>query len=100
MITTVRFSKLARQDIEAAADWYDGIRPGLGDEFLLSLDAAVELIRRHPLIGSPQPWDTRRKLLRRFPYSLFYRVAADRIDVLGVLPQLIGPAEAQLRLER
>lgn len=88
---TVRFSKLARQDVESAADWYDDIRPGLGDEFLLSLDAVLQLIRRRPAIGSPQRWNTRRKLMRRFPYAIFYRVHADRIDILGAIPQMIEP---------
>lgn len=98
MTRPVRFSKLARQDIDAAVDWFDAGREGLGDSFLLQLDAAVQRVRRHPEIGSPQAGDTRRTLARRFPYSLFYRVRGYCLEVVGVLPQVIDSIVIDERL--
>ena len=36
----------AEQDILEAYVWYEGRRPGLGEEFLTSVDAGIESIRR------------------------------------------------------
>ena len=38
----------AEQDITEAYAWYEGRRIGLGEEFLSSIDATIEAIRRTP----------------------------------------------------
>ena len=38
----------AEQDIAEAYAWYEGRRVGLGEEFLSSVDACIETIRRTP----------------------------------------------------
>ena len=40
----------AELDIAEAYDWYEGRRMGLGEDFLSSLDACTERIRRRPLL--------------------------------------------------
>lgn len=47
------------------------------------LDRSIGLIVENPLIGSVSPSDTRRVLLRRFPYSVVYRVLEDRLLVVA-----------------
>ncbi|MGA2714009.1 MAG: hypothetical protein ABSG41_12955 [Bryobacteraceae bacterium] len=38
----------AELDITEAYSWYEGRRSGLGEEFLSSVDACLESIRRRP----------------------------------------------------
>ena len=73
----------AAADIENATQWYERQRPGMGDEFLRAVDAALNRIRRHP-IGCPKIHrDARRALLLKFPYAIFYRVYPDRVLVIS-----------------
>ena len=62
----------AQLDIEAAYGWYEDRRVGLGEEFLNSVDACIEGIRRSPELHAPIHRAYRRGLLRRFPYAVYY----------------------------
>jgi hypothetical protein len=39
----------ADADVRAARAWYDGVRPALGEQFALAVDAAVKAIVETPL---------------------------------------------------
>lgn len=75
----------AAADIEEAALWYQSQRPGLGSEFLEELrhvEAAIaESPKRYPVVRR----DTRRAMLRRFPYALYFRLYADRVLVVACM---------------
>ena len=60
-----------------AYSWYETQRPGLGEGFLGSVEAAFGLISRTPSIGSVVHDSYRRVLVRRFPYAVFYELAGD-----------------------
>lgn len=87
----------AQADIREAALWYESRRPGLGSEFTLRFDALVERIAQNPLqfpeIGS----GVRRALLQRFPYAIYFLVAADPV-VIAVLHQRRHPDTWKQRL--
>lgn len=87
----------AQADIREAALWYENRRPGLGSEFTLWFDALLERIAQTPLqfpeIGS----GIRRALLRRFPYAIYFVVAASPV-VIAVLHQHRHPAMWKQRL--
>jgi hypothetical protein len=74
-----------------AADEYDVARPGLGDDFLSAIDGAVTLI-----LAAPDRWpraDNRhhRFVLRRFPFSFFYRFNDTEIVVVALAHQKRRP---------
>ena len=75
----------AAADVEGAYRWYEEQGAGLGGEFLVAVEAGLELIAAHPLAAPVVHRDTRRLLLRRFPYGVFYRQVADEIVVVGCL---------------
>ena len=75
----------AERDLEAARDWYDQRRPGLGDEFLDAVAAGMRVLVEDPLRERLFYRDFRRVLLGRFPYKIFYQVIGDRIVVFRVL---------------
>ncbi len=64
----------AARDIESAYVWYEGEREGLGEEFLIEVRATIDAVLRaaesYPVLHR----QTRRALVRRFPYGLFYRI--------------------------
>jgi len=59
----------AEQDIAEAYAWYEARRVGLGEDFLTSVDACLQAIRRTPEACAAVHESYRRGLLRRFPYS-------------------------------
>ena len=69
----------AAAEIEAAFGWYEDQRDGLGEERLSKLQAVVRVIVETPTRYSVVHRDTRRVLLRRFPYSILYRIASEVI---------------------
>ena len=84
-------------DVEAAFDWYENERPGLGLEFLDELRAAYNRIADGPLKYKELRGGIRRALLRRFPYAVYFAVEADIVVVVAVLHASRDPAEWQRR---
>jgi len=74
-LNRVRIQSRAAADVERAAGWYEAQRAGLGIEFILELDAAVERASETPESYALQYRDARRVLLRRFPYAVYPNVA-------------------------
>lgn len=75
----------AEADLQAAKQWYEERREGLGVELVLAARRALRVLRenpeRHPLYYR----DFRRVLLGRFPYKVLYRIEGERIIVFRVL---------------
>ena len=76
---------VARDEIRAAMDWYEEQSPGLGLEFLRALRAVLAAVRRAPEQYARVHEQTRRVLLRRFPYAVFYRETPEAVIVIAVL---------------
>ena len=72
-------------DIKTAYDWYESQRVGLGEDFLLTLEASYANIARTPEQYQDIYKSVRRKLVRRFPYGIFFVVKGNSVVVLAVL---------------
>ncbi len=94
----MRFHGAARRELRRAVEYYDRRVPGLGDEFVEEVERAVEEIASFPESGSPYLADTRRVVVRRFPYSVVYRVRPEEIVILAVAHQRRRPGYWQGRL--
>lgn len=46
------FLPQVEHDVQDAYDWYELQLPGLGEDFLLSTDAAINAIARQPLLSA------------------------------------------------
>ncbi len=68
-----------------AAQYYELESPGLGVAFLKEVERCLELIADHPEAGTILRGSVRRRLLRRFPYALLYKIKPDGIRVLAVM---------------
>lgn len=67
----------ASLDVRDAYAWYERRRPGLGEEFLSSVEACLEAIRRRPEMCAPLHENYRRALTRRFPYAVLRILRSD-----------------------
>jgi plasmid stabilization system protein ParE len=87
----------AATDIDEAFLWYELQRHGLGHEFLAAAQAVVDEVAEHPLKHPVVRRDTRRALLRRFPYAIYYRVYADLVVVVACMHGRRSPKRWQSR---
>ena len=82
-------------DVEAAFEWYENERSGLGLEFLDELRAAYNRIADSPLKYQELRGGIRRALLRRFPYAVYFAIEGDVVIVVAVLHASRDPAQWQ-----
>jgi plasmid stabilization system protein ParE len=87
----------AAADVEEAYSWYERQRRGLGEEFLESVNAGLREIGAYPLRYAIIFRDTRRFLLKRFPYVIFYRVYPNAVVVVGCMHGRRAPSRWQQR---
>jgi plasmid stabilization system protein ParE len=88
----------AEAEIEEAFGWYELQRPGLGRQFLVAIDDAREQASGRPFSFPTVLRRTRRTVIRRFPYLVFYVVEQDRILVTGVFHAYRDPGAWSDRL--
>jgi toxin ParE1/3/4 len=81
----VSIREAAKADLRETRAWYEHQRPGLGDEFLLSVADAMMLLEESPQRFPEYYRSFRRLLLRRFPYKVFYRIDGADVIVFRVL---------------
>lgn len=74
----------AERDLDEAYAWYEERSPGMAEVFLRSAEACFARIERHPKLYPIADGRVRRGRLHRFPYSVYYLIREDRIDVLAV----------------
>lgn len=84
MKPVVRIRPEAEADLDEVCRWYNQQREGLGADFLLCFEEALEKIRRNPEIYPTVYKRLRRGLIRRFPYGVFYLVEEEEITIVGV----------------
>ena len=87
----VSFHELAEFELNDAIVFFESEREGLGLWFLSAVEAAVAHIQKHPEASPVIIQDIRRKVLRRFPYSIMYSVRPDRIRILAIANQRRRP---------
>jgi toxin ParE1/3/4 len=80
----VDFHPLTADEAEAAERWYRERNEVASVRFQRELDRSVDLISERPKTGSPYLGDTRRVLLRRFPFFVVYRVRGDSVQIVAV----------------
>jgi plasmid stabilization system protein ParE len=90
----------AEEDLTEATHWYESQERGLGREFLRAFRAATAVLRRTPLHYQPVAEQTRRILLRRFPYGVFYEVHGADVVVLACLHTARDPEAWERRIPR
>jgi plasmid stabilization system protein ParE len=90
----------ALDDLRAARQWYEQRRAGLGAAFELAIEATLTRVQRlpegHPVVTPP----FRRANVRRFPYTVLYRVDPEAVVVALVFHTAQDPVQALSRLRQ
>jgi len=93
----VIFTPAARSEIIEAQEWYEEQQAGLGARFRAELESLVSRIGENPYQFPAALEDAHRSRLRKFPYSLFFRIET---DLLIVIPCFHGSRDPQRWKER
>jgi plasmid stabilization system protein ParE len=80
----VEFHPLAADEVQAAERWYRERNDTASGRFQRELDVAIERISERPEAGSPYLSNTRRVLLRRYPFFVVYRVRGADLEIVAV----------------
>ncbi|MBI3455742.1 MAG: type II toxin-antitoxin system RelE/ParE family toxin [Candidatus Rokubacteria bacterium] len=79
------FRPQAESELLDARGWYEEQRPGLGRTFAAAVETALAGIVQNPLAYPRVHGETRRALVRRFPYAIYFRATSDELVVLAVI---------------
>ena len=74
----------AEEDLSDAAAFLERRVRGLGDRLVAEVEYALERVAENPNVGPRLEQDVRKIRVRRFPYSLIYRILPDYVLVLAV----------------
>lgn len=85
MTLEVRLRPEAEQDLVDAAVWYEERRQGLGREFLDEVLTMLSSIAKIPLMYPNVHRNTRRAVIHRFPFSVYFRMEDTAIVIVAVL---------------
>jgi plasmid stabilization system protein ParE len=81
---TVVFRPQAENELLEARNWYESRSNGLGDRFVGAVDVLMDRIVANPLAFPRVHGETRRAVLKRFPYAMYFRLEAEHIVMLSI----------------
>lgn len=71
-------------DAVSAYMWYEEKSRGLGEEFLRAFYASAAEISRSPNLYPKLHKNFRRKLIKRFPYAVYFLVEGETVVIYGL----------------
>jgi plasmid stabilization system protein ParE len=96
---SLRLRKKALADVSLIKTWYKKIDPLLEDRFIRSLNDGLNRIEAHPFGCQVVYRNTRRVILDKFPYSVFYLIQDMSVIVLAVVHHKRNPELARVIAE-
>jgi toxin ParE1/3/4 len=81
---TLIFHPEVEGDVLLAYNWYETKANGLGEELLRIFYVYVGELTRTPFSWLKVEDECRRRLLRRFPYAIYYIVRNQQVIVIGL----------------
>jgi toxin ParE1/3/4 len=81
----------ADAELEEASLFYESRLAGLGKSFAAEVERTISLVREFPEAGLPVGPTQRRVVVARFPYSIVYKEAADKIMIVAIAHQRRRP---------
>ena len=61
----------AEEDVVDSYDWYESREPGLGEDFLRSIEACLSIMQRHPCLFPVALDEFRHAPIHLFPFEVF-----------------------------
>jgi plasmid stabilization system protein ParE len=94
----VRLRPEAEEDLADASAWYEEQRQGLGHEFLDEVLTMLSSIAEAPLVYPDIYRNTRRAIIHRFPFSVYFRVERATIVVVAIMHGSRNPRRWKSRI--
>jgi plasmid stabilization system protein ParE len=88
----------AEADLFEAKLWYEGRREGLAEEFRECIEEVMDRIRLMPELQVEIYKGVRRRLVRRFPFAVFYKTEETRILNIAVMHARREPGRWRARV--
>ena len=100
MIYNIVLTSEAYLDIDDASSWYDNQVKDLGIDFVLEFYEETNSLSENPTLHAIEIKSIRKKLMRRFPYAIYFSVIEKRKEVLieAVFHQKRNPERLKKRL--
>lgn len=92
MTLPIIFLDDARAEFDEAADWYEQQKPGLGVDFIGRVEEVLDGISKMPRMHQVIFQDVRRAVVKKFPYTVLYRVEPDHVLIVAVFHGKRDPA--------
>jgi len=73
----------AAADLRRAYLWYEAEREGLGEDLLREVRQTIDRVATTPEAYAVISRDTRRCLVHRFPYGIFFRVVDEVVVIVA-----------------
>lgn len=80
---SITVSRRAQEEISEAFLWYENKQIGLGTTLLQLLEDKLAVLQNNPHQYPAVHKSIRRALIKKFPYSIFYIVEKETIEVLA-----------------
>ena len=90
---TLSFKPEVYDDIKNAYQWYESQCVGLGEDFLLTLEESYAKITGTPKLYQDIYKNVRRKLVRRFPYGIFFVLRDNEVIVIAIMHTRRKPSD-------
>lgn len=74
-------SKAAEIDLDESFIWYEEQKDNLGFEFIEAFEKTLNDILTNPFYASTIDGDARSASLKKFPYSVIYRIDSERLQI-------------------
>ena len=97
MSLPVRLLPEAKDEFDAAVDWYEQQRPGLGVSFLARVREVFGRVAANPRMHAAVYQGVRKAVVRRFPYVVLYREEPGEVVVIAVFHTARDPSLWQSR---
>ncbi len=99
MTYTLQFLPEVEEDVINGYVWYETKSRGLGEDFLRMFYASANEIPWNPLRYPRVYQDFRRRLIRRFPYAIYFTIENDQIILFGLFHCARNPQAVNATLQ-
>jgi hypothetical protein len=104
MTYTLVFKPEVEKDVISGYLWYEKKALGLGEEFLKQFIEYTSDLPRKPLIYRKTYGEFRRRLLKKFPFALYFKIEGYTVIVFGLFhcardPRKIGESLTDRKLK-
>ncbi|MEA3491387.1 MAG: type II toxin-antitoxin system RelE/ParE family toxin [Campylobacterota bacterium] len=95
----ISFKSEVYDDVKTAYDWYEKQYIGLGEDFILILEDTYQEISQSPKLYQKIYKSVRRKLMRKFPYGIFFVLKENQIIVIAIMHTKRNPMDWSNRIK-